>query len=473
MQIELIAPASEDSTYLPRMGLGILAALADPTDEVTYSDDLVRPFDVEKDLKDVDLVGISVDSKTARRSYEIATAYRRRGVKVVLGGIHPTALPEEAALFADSVVVGEAEDVWPELLADFRAKKMKPLYGGVWPTLGGRPYARRDLFKSKKYIPFQVVQTMRGCPYPCEFCSVSTANGSTMRFRPVEDVLGELRQLGPRILFADDNVMIHRKHSAELFTRMAELGKSWVGQCSLAAVRRLENVELMAKSGCKALFVGFESVDDATLKQMGKRQNHASEYREVVQMLHDHGIATWGSFVFGFDTDNLEVFERTAQFAIDAQLTMASFAILTPYPGTKLYKRLLAEKRLTDPRWWLRKNHDADSPYYLPAQMSREQLHEGWQRAWKMLYSPSSIWKRWTLRGGSTWVQSLGYLPLNVMQNRLVKHKIIGGKQRFRSAPEAPLDRGFDAVLAERLRAFETEACAAAQDPRRLPLIGT
>jgi radical SAM superfamily enzyme YgiQ (UPF0313 family) len=449
VQIELLAPATEDSTYLPRLGLGILAALTPASDEVIYTDEVIRRFDLEHDVKDVDLVGITADSKTARRAYEIAHAYRRRGVKVVLGGIHPTALPDEAAHFADAVVVGEAEDLWPQLVADFKRGGLKPRYAGHWPELGGRPLARRDLFASKKYVPFKVVQTMRGCPYLCEFCSVSTANGTTMRFRPVEEVLAELKTLGRLILFADDNVMVHRKYSAELFTRMAELNKSWIGQCSLSAIRNVENVELLAKSGCKALFVGFESVDDATLKHMGKHQNRTKDYREVVARLHEHGIATWGAFVFGFDTDNLESFDRTAEFAIDAQLTIASFAILTPYPATKLYRRLAAEGRLTEPRWWLRGNHDADSPYFIPKLMTREQLHEGWQRAWKKFYEPSAIWQRYRPRHTAGWIQNFAHLPLNLMQNRLVKQKIIGGKQRFRTGSLNPSAAAFDQCLKE------------------------
>jgi radical SAM superfamily enzyme YgiQ (UPF0313 family) len=440
VQIELIATASEDSAFLPRLGLGILAALTPETDEVIYTDDLVRPFDLERDVKAVDLVGISVDSKTAHRSYEIAVAYRARGTKVVLGGIHPTAVPDEALGFADAVVVSEAEELWPELLADFRRGELKRIYRGPLPSLAGRPNARRDLFRSKKYIPFQVVQTMRGCPYPCEFCSVSTANGSTMRFRPVDEVLAELAVLGRRIMFADDNVMIHRKYSGELFSRMAPLGKHWIGQCSLAAVKRIENVRLMAESGCKALFIGFESIDEETLRLTGKQQNRPSQYREVMDMLHEHGISTWGSFVFGFDTDDPEVFDRTVEFGIEMKLTMALYAMLTPYPATRLYKRLKAEGRLTNERWWLGANHDAGSPYFVPKGMTREALHEGWQRAWQRFYSPSAIWNRWTVRPQSSWIQTLGYLPLNLLQNRLVKHKIIGKKPRFRSGTGSDFD---------------------------------
>ena len=385
MQIELVAPATHESAMLPRLGLGILAALTPPEDEIIYTDEIIAPLDVHAEPKDVDLVGISVDSKTARRSYDIAAAYRRRGIPVVLGGIHPTACPDEAMAHADSVVVGEAEDAWPALVADFKAGALKPIYRPALPTLVARPNARRDLFRSRRYIPFQVLQTMRGCPYPCEFCSVSTANGTTMRFRPADDVLAELDTLGKLVMFADDNVMIHRNYSRDLFTRMQPMKKHWIGQCSLAAIRRLENVELMAKSGCKALFVGFESVDDDTVRFTGKRQNRPAEYKDT----------------------------------IDMRLTMASFAVLTPYPGTHLYRRLLAEGRLIDPQWWLRADASRGHPYYVPKRMTREVLRDGWARAWRRMYSGSAMWRRFTLRWQSSWLQTLGYWPLNFMQRRI------------------------------------------------------
>jgi radical SAM superfamily enzyme YgiQ (UPF0313 family) len=294
-----------------------------------------------------------------------------------------------------------------------------------------------------------------------------------MRFRPVDEVLAELRSLGKLILFGDDNVMIHRKYSGELFTRMGELGKHWIGQCSLAAVKRIENIKLMAESGCKALFIGFESIDEATLQHTGKRQNRPAQYREVLDMLHDHGISTWGSFVFGFDTDDPEVFDRTVEFGIDMRLTMALYAILTPYPGTRLYNRLLAEGRLTDKHWWLRADHDAGSPYFTPTKMSREKLREGWQRAWQRFYAPSAIWKRWTVRRHSSWIQTIGYLPINVMQNRLVKHKIVGGEQRFRSAAGfGAMSAALDAIrlTAEREEPVAEENLRAAQGGGRRAL---
>ena len=439
MQIELIAPASEDSALLPRLGLGLLAAQTPSDIEIIYTDDIVQPFDLDRDVKDVDLVGISVDSKTARRAYDIAARYRQRGIKVVMGGIHPTALPDEALLHADSVVIGEADKLWGKVVADFQAGELQPRYAGGWPDLAGIPWARRDVFRSRKYIPFQVVQTMRGCPYPCEFCSVSTANGTTLRMRPVDDVVGEFKTLGSRLLFADDNVMIHRKYAEELFSRLADLGKSWVGQCSLAAIQHEPNIALMARSGCKGLFVGLESIDEATLALTGKKQNRPEHYEEIIGRLREYGIGTWASFVFGFDTDDTEVFDRTVEFGIKARLTMASFAILTPYPGTRLYRRLADEGRLTDKTWWLRADHDAGSPYFVPKRMTREQLREGWMRAWQRFYSWSSIGRRWTLPPHSSVIQSMSYLPLNAMQRRLAVRKIVGGHQRFLTANQGPV----------------------------------
>ncbi len=240
-------------------------------------------------------------------------------------------------------------------------------------------------------------------------------------------------------------------------------------------MKRIENVKLMAESGCKALFIGFESVDEETVRFTGKRQNKPSQYREVMEMLHEHGISTWGSFVFGFDTDDLEVFDRTVEFGVAMQLTMALFAILTPYPGTALYRRLKAEKRLTDERWWLRRDHDAGSPYFVPTRMSREDLREGWVRAWKRFYAPRSIWDRFTVRRSSSWIQTLGYFPLNIMQNRLAKLKIEGGMQRFRTARDEAAGAEDRLVVDEHATLPVEPAAQRAPDvPGRkaLPLVG-
>ena len=186
----------------------------------------------------------------------------------------------------------------------------------------------------------------------------------------------------------------------------------------------------MADSGCRALFIGFESIDDATVKSTGKPQNRPRLYRDMVKRLHDHGIAVWGSFLFGFDTDTLSVFERTVEEAIEMKVTCASFGILTPYPGTPLYKRLLSEGRLTNERWWMGHDHDQGSPYFTPKNMSREQLKEGWVKAWNDFFTFSSMWQRFVLTKDSGWIQAFAYWPLNIAQNRLAHYKIAAGHQR-------------------------------------------
>ena len=447
--VHLVAPSNEDSTYIKPLWVSTLAAHTPDDVELTFRDDGIDPIDLEREGDAPDLVGVSVSSKTAARAYAIADTYRARGSQVVLGGIHVTALPQEGLLHADAVVSGEAEWLWREVVADARAGRLRASssskrsliahvgHGRIYKhdeyrPLVDLPRPRRDLVKSFKYVPFDVVQTTRGCPFPCEFCSVSTYNGNKFRFRPVAEVVAELEECGPRILFGDDNVMIHTKYSHELFGAMAPLGKHWVAQASLAALHRVENVEAMARAGCRALFIGFESVEDEAVRHAGKRQNKPNKYRDVVRCLADHGIAVWGSFIFGLDDDSTDAFQRTVDFCVDAKITMALFALLTPYPGTALYKRLRAEARLTKDAWWLTQDHDTDAPFFEPRRMSREELREGWVRAWQAMYSFSSIRKRYDFGRRHSWIQNVAYWPLNLMMHELAERKIAGGDREWR-----------------------------------------
>lgn len=449
--VHLVAPSNEDSTYIKPLWVATLAAHTPEDVELTFRDDGLEPIDLEKESDAPDLVGISVNSKTAARAYAIADAYRLRGSRVVLGGIHVTALPEEALAHADAVVSGEAEWLWQDVVSDARAGRLgrttSLLHRGVykhedWKPLEGLPHPKRELLKSIRYVPFDVVQTTRGCPFPCEFCSVSTYNGNKFRFRPVREVIAELETCGQRILFGDDNVMIHTKYSHDLFEAMVPLRKHWVAQASLAALHRVENIEVMARAGCRALFIGFESVADDAVRGAGKRQNKPSKYREIVRCLADHGIAVWGSFIFGLDDDASDAFDRTVDFCVDAKITMALFALLTPYPGTQLYKRLVAEERLTKDRWWLSTDHDSDAPFYRPARMSRDELRAGWVRAWRSMYSLSSIRRRYDFGRRHSWIQNVAYWPLNLMMHELAEKKIAGGDRQWRKHRTLDLPMG-------------------------------
>jgi len=441
MHVHLIAPSNEDSTYIKPLWVATLAAHTPDDVELTFRDDGLDPIDLENDWDAPDLVGISVNSKTAARAYEIADSYRKRGSKVVLGGIHVTALPDEGLEHADAVLSGEAEGMWEQVVADAKAGKLgrtkslthRAIYKhDQWPELVNLPLPRRDLVKSLRYVPFDVVQTTRGCPFPCEFCSVSTYNGTSFRFRPVSEVMFELERVGPRVLFGDDNVMIHTKYSHELFEAMVPLRKNWVAQASLAALHRVENIEVMARAGCKALFIGFESVDDSAVKLAGKRQNKPRKYTEIVRQLADHGIAVWGSFIFGLDEDAGDAFDKTVEFCVESKITMALFALLTPYPGTALYKRLAHEGRLTKDRWWLSQDHDTGAPFYEPRQMTRTQLRDGWVRAWREMYSYSSIYKRFDFGLDHSWIQNVAYWPINLMMHELAEKKIARGDRAWR-----------------------------------------
>jgi radical SAM superfamily enzyme YgiQ (UPF0313 family) len=435
MRVELVCPASEDSAHLKSLAIATLAALTPDDVQLSLRDDIVQRLDPERDLDGgADIAAISVSTKTARRAYELAAAYRRHGVKVVMGGIHPTAVPDEALEHCDAVVMGEAEGLWEQVVADARRGALKRVYKhAAFPEFRRPPRPRRSIFPKKGYVPVNTVQASRGCPFTCEFCSVTPFFGRQPRLRDPEDVAEEIGGFTghPRwVMFADDNVLGYGERSRALFRALAPLRVSWFGQASLLGMQDDESLRLMARSGCRAVFVGFETVSREALIACGKRQNDPQRYIDTVRRLHDHGIAVWGAFVFGFDEDGLDVFEATVDFARKAGILMASFSVLTPYPGTRLFQRLKAEGRLVDDRWWLRDRRDGE-PFFEPKKMSMQQLFEGWQAAWQSFYSASSIASRFRHAPGTSLFATAAFLPMNIMQRRLTREKIIGGNRFF------------------------------------------
>ena len=435
MKIELIVPAVEENARIPNLALPILAGLS-PTDvEISFTDDLLTPIDLEKDLKEVDLVGITVLSKTALRAYDIADTYRKKGISVVLGGIHPTALPEEAKLHADSVVMGEAEGVWPHLIENARMGNLKTFYRQEGYTeLSKMPLPRRDILPKKGYLPLDVVQVSRGCPFRCEFCTVQKFFGEAYRFKPISNVVDEVRRLPHRwMMFNDDNIIGNPSYSRELLKALIPLKKKWFGQASLSGLKKVEDVEGLAKSGCTSLFIGFESLSKKNLVTSQKFQNDPSEYREIIESLHRFGIAVCGAFIFGFDEDDPSVFEETVSFAIQAKLFSAVFMILTPYPETAFYHRVKEEGRLVQDQWWLLEKSEDSAPHFLPVKMSAETLREGWKKAWKEFYSFPSLWKRFHWEYSPTLINRIGYFPFQLMLHRFTKKKILEGRRRYRT----------------------------------------
>ena len=281
------------------------------------------------------------------------------------------------------------------MLADFKRGKLKKFYrNDGYCSLEGLPIPRRDVFETKHYLPIDGIQTTRGCPFACDFCAVTAMFGHKYRFRPVKDVLAEIETLEHKhLFFYDDNIVGNPRYSRDLFRSLIPYKKRWIGQASTTVIRDSELLKLMAKSGCKGLFVGFESLSEENLKRSHKKHNDPKQYKEIAKKLHDLGIGVSGAFVFGLDDDDSTVFERTLEFAMDLELDIAQFNWLAPYPGTPMYDRLKAENRLINNEWWLTGGGLGDVVYY-PRKMSPEELKEGSRWVRRNFYSASSILKR-------------------------------------------------------------------------------
>jgi radical SAM superfamily enzyme YgiQ (UPF0313 family) len=370
--------------------MATIAALTPPEVEVSITDENVTRIDY---LKDVDLVGITSLTSTSHRAYEIADAFRAMGKKVVLGGIHASIMPEEAGQHADAVVIGEAEGIWPTVIADFQAKRLQKTYQQKErPGLAGLPQPRRDLYGKRAYYYTNTIYTTRGCPYACSFCTVTSFFGRTYRCRPVEEVIDEAKTLNRNklFIFLDDNIVGNPKYSKELFRALIPLKIKWVGQSAVTIVKDEELLKLAAESGCVDLFIGLESLSPASLKAIDKKTNSVDEYESIIQKLHSVGIGVHGFFIFGLDGDDADSFKRTVQFAQKAHLESAQFDILTPYPGTAIFASLEKEGRILT-KDWSQYGHDL---MFKPNGLTRDQLQEGRKWAWHEFYNLRSISKR-------------------------------------------------------------------------------
>lgn len=403
MKILLISPEIEGSNlrftkkearsfWFPRLSLTTLASRVPFGDDVKIIDETVDKIDFDAD---VDLVGISVMTYHAPRAYEISSRFRKRGVKVVLGGIHPSAMPDEAIQHADSVVTGEADEIWPILLEDFKRGSLKPFYRQERLTsLENLPFQRLDLLKPGAYMTNNCVQTSRGCPHGCDFCSVTNFFGNSFRVRPVKDVIREVEALhGDHLVFVDDNIAGNKRYARELFTALKPLNKKWGSQCSLSLANDPELLKLAAESGCGAMFVGIETLSQDNLLGVNKGFNKVSSYQEYIKKFHDNGIMLNAGIIFGFDNDDESVFEKTVNFLIKNHIGLVLFSILTPLPGTGFYKKVEQEGRIIDRDWT---HYDGRHILFKPKLMSPEVLQDGLYWSYRQFFSYRSIIKRLT-----------------------------------------------------------------------------
>lgn len=385
-----------DEARMEPLQLGVIAALTPPDVELALVDDRIDP--VPYDLP-TDLVAITVEAFTARRAYEIAAGYRRRGVPVVMGGMHATLAPGEVAGHADAVYTGDAEARWAEVVDDARRGVLRPRYDApVGPPQPGT-ITRRDLYAGKGYLPLTLLQFGRGCRYRCEFCAVGAFFDHHQYTRAVQEVVAEIEAQGRRhLFFVDDNLIADTEAAKALFRALIPLRVRWVSQASIDMTRDPELMELMVESGCLGNVIGFESLDPENLAEMRKAPNLRGgfdRYERQVRILREHGLQTWAAFVLGYDHDTPQSIRETCDWALAHKFTFAAFNVLMPYPSTPLYARLAREGRLLyDGTWWVHPGYRFNAAAFRPARMTADELTEAaWEcrRRWS---SRASIVRR-------------------------------------------------------------------------------
>ena len=400
MRVKLILPALIEAkspfwrpikySLFPPLGLATLASYFDPDDDLQLVDEHVEHLDSNDEPE---LVVIQVYITNAYRAYALADQYRGRDAYVVLGGLHVTSLPSEAARHADTIFIGPGEDTLPEFLSDFRRGNPKTVYISNNRSLIGVPPARRDLIKRELYLVPNSIVVSRGCPHHCSFCYKDAffGGGTSFYVQKVDEALTEIERLpGRHLYFLDDHLLGHRRFAAELFDGMNGMNRLFQGASTVDAILRGDLVERAVKAGLRSLFVGFETLHSGNLSSTGKKQNIGPDYKAVARRLSDLGVMINGSFVFGLDNDDPDVFRRTVDWALENGLTTATFHILTPYPGTKLFAEMEQEGRILTRDW---DRYTTREVVYQPMTLSQHQIKRGYDWAYREFYRWRSIWK--------------------------------------------------------------------------------
>lgn len=388
--------------YSPLAGLlAVAGALPRDRCEVVLTDENIEAIDF--DLK-VDLVGISAMTCYVNRGYEIADTFRERGVPVVMGGVHPSFMPQEALTHCDAVVIGEAELVLPQLLDDLARGEMRGIYKAQkLHPMEGLPLPRYDLIKKNRYVNRTFIQTSRGCHHGCTFCAEPLMNGLKFRYRPVEDVIREVEACGSRSISINDADFFGTlERPKEVMRALRGRGLHWQAGVTSKLAQDDRMLELAAESGCTLLSIGFESITRSTLTSVHKHVNRPETFAALVEKVHSYGIMVFGLFMFGFDGDDGSVFEETARYNIDANYDACAYSVLTPYPGTLPWYEMKKAERIVSFDWT---KYDQGTVVYRPAQMSGDELRLGHRFAYERFYAPSSMLRRFPLRGGRNWLQ--------------------------------------------------------------------
>lgn len=380
--------------WMPPLGLATIAGDVPDDWNVRIIDENVDELNPE--LENADIVAISAMTANANRGYQIADIFRNRGIKVILGGAHPSVYQEEARTHADTVLIGDAEGVFRSVLLDFERKKMKGTYQRKCTVDNMQVFntPRRELYSKGKYLSVNTMQTSRGCPHNCSFCSIAARYHRRYGVKPLEQVFREIENLENKddpVFFVDDNIFVNRKRTEELLKGLRKFGIKWWSQTDIRTVQDDSFLDLAKESGCINLVLGFESISKKAIDQLAKHQNAGYSYSQTIEKLHRHGIFANPSFTFGLDTDTEDVFQETYDFLVQNGAMFATFNILTPLPGTELFHSMMQENRIIDTDW---SHYDMGHVVFNPAQMSPQKLKEGYNWICRKFYSMEDIYKR-------------------------------------------------------------------------------